>query len=75
MINIFSKIPDIKITCLSENNEKFKMLSFNVPNKKHKVKVIDSLAFLQGDLENLSKELENKLKIVTKNLLIKISNS
>ena len=28
MINIFSKIPDITITCLSENNEKFKMLSF-----------------------------------------------
>ena len=66
MINIFSKIPDIKITCLSENNEKFKMLSFNIPNNKYKVKVIDSLAFLQGDLENLSKELENKLKIATK---------
>ena len=66
MINIFSKIPDIRIICLSENNEKFKMLSFHIKGKKYKIKIIDSLAFLQGNLDSLSKELDNKLKIVTK---------
>ena len=66
MINIFSKIPDIRITCLSENNEKFKMLSFHIKGKKYKIKIIDSLAFLQGKLENLSGDLNNNLKIITK---------
>ena len=66
MINIFSKIPDIRIKCLSENNERFKMLSFHIKGKKYKIKIIDSPAFLQGKLEDLSKDLDNKLKIVTK---------
>ena len=66
MINIFATIPDIRITCLAENNEKFKMLSFNIKGKKCKIKIIDSLAFLQGKLETLSQDLDYKLKIVTK---------
>ena len=66
MINIFSKISDIRITCLSENNEKFKMLSFHIKGKKYKIKIIDSLAFLQGKLEDLSGDLNNNLKIITK---------
>ena len=66
MINIFSKIKDIRITCLSKNSEKFKMLSFYIKGKKYKIKIIDSLAFLQGKLEDLSGDLDNKLKIVTK---------
>ena len=74
MIKIFSEIPNIRINCLSENQEKFKMLSFNIPDKKYEIKIIDSLAFLQGNLDNLSKELDNKLKIVRKNISIKISN-
>ena len=74
MINIFSKIPNIRINCLSENNEKFKMISFHIPGKKYRIKIIDSLSFLQGNLDSLSKELDNKLKIVTKNILEVISN-
>ena len=66
MINISSEIPNIRINCLSENQEKFKMLSFDIPNKKYRTKIIDSLAFLQGNLDSLSKELDNKLKIITK---------
>ena len=66
MINIFSEIPNIRINCLSENTDWFKMLSFNIPNKKYRIKIIDSLAFLQGNLDSLSKELDNKLKILTK---------
>ena len=42
------------------------MLSFNIKGKKYKIEIIDSLAFLQGKLETLSKDLDDKLKIVTK---------
>ena len=67
MIDIFSKIKDIQITCLAENNQKFKMLKFKLPNKKYSIKIIDSLSFLQGNLNSLSKDLNDDLKIVTKN--------
>ena len=67
MIDIFSKIENIQITCLAENNQRFKMLKFKIPNKKYSIKIIDSLSFLQGNLNNLSKDLEDNLKIVTKN--------
>ena len=74
MINIFSKIPDIRITCLSENNERFKMLSFHIKGKKYKIKIIDSLEFLKGELKDLSGDLDNKFKIITKNILEVILN-
>ena len=67
MIDIFSKIPDIQINCLSQNQERFKMLSFKIPNKKYKIKIIDSLSFLQSNLDSLSKDLDDDLKIITKN--------
>ena len=66
MIDIFSKIKDIKINCLAENNQRFKMLNFKIPGKKYKIKIIDSLSFLQSNLNSLSKDLDNDLKIVTK---------
>ena len=67
MIDIFSKIPNIQINCLAQNQERFKMLSFKISNKIYKIKTIDSLSFLQSNLDNLSKELDDGLKIVTKN--------
>ena len=67
MIDIFSKIENVKINCLAENQERFKMLNFRIPNKKFNFKIIDSLSFFQGKLESLSKELDDDLKIVTKN--------
>ena len=67
MIDIFSKIPNIQINCLSQNQERFKMLSFKIPNKKYQIKIIDSLSFLQSNLDSLSKELDDDLKSVTKN--------
>ena len=66
MIDIFSKIKDIHITCLAENNQRFKMLNFKIPNKKYSIKIVDSLSFLQGNLDLLSKDLDDDLKIVTK---------
>ena len=67
MLDIFSKIPNIQITCLGQNTEKFKMLKFIIPNKVYSIKIIDSLPFLQSNLDSLSKELDDNLKIVTKN--------
>ena len=67
MIGIFSKIENIQLNCLAQNQERFKMLSFKIPNKKYKIKIIDSLSFLQSNLDSLSKELDDDLKSVTKN--------
>ena len=66
MIDIFSKIENVRINCLAENNQKFKMLNFKIPNKKYSIKIIDSLSFLQGDLNRLSKDLDDNFKIITK---------
>ena len=66
MIDIFSKVENIRINCLAENNQKFKMLKFKIPGKKYSIKIIDSLSFLQSDLNSLSKDLDNDLKIITK---------
>ena len=67
MLDIFSKIPNIQISCLGQNTEKFKMLKFLIPEKDYSIKIIDSLAFLQSNLDSLSKDLDNDLKIITKN--------
>ena len=45
MLDIFSKIPNIQISCLGQNTEKFKMLKFLIPDKDYSIKIIDSLAF------------------------------
>ena len=67
MLDIFSKIPNIQISCLGSNMEKFKMLKFLIPEKDYSIKIIDSLAFLQSNLNDLSKDLDDNLKIITKN--------
>ena len=66
MINIFSKVKDVKISCLAQNKQRFKLLTMKIPNKKYKIKIVDSLAFLQSNLNDLSVELDNDLKILTK---------
>ena len=66
MIDIFSKIENIRINCLAENNQRFKMLNFKIPKKKYNIKIIDSLSLLLGDLNRLSKDLDDDLKIITK---------
>ena len=67
MIDIFSKIENVRINSLAENQERFKMLNFRIPNKQYNIKIIDSLSFLESKLENLSKDLDDNLKVVTKN--------
>ena len=67
MIDTFSKIKNITINVLPQTQEKFKMITFRIPEKKYSIKIIDSLSFLQGNLEDLSKDLDDRLKFVTKN--------
>ena len=50
MINIFSKIENVQISCLAENKETFKLLTIKIPNKKYKIKIVDSLSFLQSNI-------------------------
>ena len=59
MLDVFSKIENIRIICIGENDHKFKMLEFHIPGKNYSLKIIDSLSFLQGKLENLGVELED----------------
>ena len=66
MVDIFSKIENVRINCLAENNQRFKMLKFKIPGKKYNIEFIDSLSFLQSNLDTLSKDLDDNLKIVTK---------
>ena len=63
MLDVFSKIENIRITCIGENDHKFKMLEFHIPEKNYSIRIIDSLSFLQGKLENLGVELEDDKKI------------
>ena len=62
MINIFSKIENIRINCLAEHQERFKMLNFRIHDKRYNIKIIDSLSFLQSKLEDLSNDLDDDLK-------------
>ena len=66
MLDIFSKIENIRINCTGENDHKFKMLEFHIPDKKYSIRIIDSLAFLSGKLENLGIELEDDKKVELK---------
>ena len=59
MLDIFSKILNIQISCLGQNTDKFKMLKFIIPNKDYSIKIIDSLVFLQSNLDDLSEDLDD----------------
>ena len=66
MIDIFSKIENVRINCLAQNQERFKMLNFRIPNKRYDIKIIDSLSFLQAKLIKYSKDRENILNNIDK---------
>ena len=66
MIDIFSQIENVRINCLAQNQERFKILNFRIPNKNYNIKIINSLWFLQSKLEDLVKDLNDILKVITK---------
>ena len=63
MLDIFSKIKNVRIECIGKNDHKFKMLEFHIPEKNYSVRIINSLSFLQGKLGDLGIELEDDKKI------------
>ena len=67
MLDIFSKVENIKIKALGHNQDQFKMIDFRIPGKEYCLKTIDSISFLQSNLDSLLKELDDNLKNVTKN--------
>ena len=42
------------------------MIEFRIPGKDYCLKIIDSLSFLQSNLNSLSKELDDEFKFITK---------
>ena len=66
LINTFSEIENVRINCIGENNDRFKMIQFRIPDKKYSIKVIDSLSFLSSKLDDLGKDLEDDKKIQLK---------
>ena len=66
LINTFSEIENVRINCIGENDDKFKMLQFRNLEKKYSIKVIYSLSFLSVKLDKLGKDLENDKKIQLK---------
>ena len=66
LINTFCEIENVRINCIGENNDKFKMLQFRIPEKKYSIKVLDTLSFLSAELDELGKDLKNNKKIQLK---------
>ena len=66
MLDIFSKIENIKIKVLGHNQDKFKMTEFRIPGKDYCLKLINSISFLQSNLNSLPKELDDEFKFITK---------
>ena len=42
MLDIFSKVENVKIRCVGHNQDKFKMIAFRIPGKNYSLKMIDS---------------------------------
>ena len=63
MLDILGKIKNARIECIGENDHKFKILEYHIPEKNYSIRIIDKLSFLQGKLENLGEELEDDKEI------------
>ena len=42
------------------------MIEFRIPGKDYCLKIIDSLSFLQSNVNSLSKELDDEFEFITK---------
>ena len=57
---------EIKLNCIGNSCENFKMIDFKFKNMKYHFKLLDICIFIKGSLSDLSKKLLDKDKIITK---------
>ena len=60
--------------CIGNSCESFKMIDFKFKNMKYSFKLLDICNFIKGSLSDLSKNLLDEYKIVTKNIFEIILN-
>ena len=57
---------DVTLNCIGNSCENFKMIDFKFKKIKYSLKLLDMLNFVKGSLNDLSKNLNDKDKIITK---------
>ena len=57
---------EMTLSCISNSCESFKMIDFKFKNMKYSFKLLDICNFIKGSLSELSKNLLDKDKIITK---------
>ena len=59
---------EMTLKCIGNSCESFKMIDFKFKNMKYSFKLLDICNFIKGSLSELSKNLLDKDKIITKNI-------
>ena len=57
---------DVSLNCIGNSCESFKMIDFKFEKIKYSLKLLDMSNFIKGSLNDLSKNLNNKNKFITK---------
>ena len=57
---------EMTLNCIGNSYESFKMIDFKVRNMKYSFKLLDICNFVKGSLSELSKNLLDKDKVITK---------
>ena len=57
---------ELSLNCIGSSSENFKMINFKFKGLKYSLKLLDSRNFLKGALSDLSENLPDKYKIVTR---------
>ena len=57
---------NVTLNCIGNSCESFKMIDFKFKKLKYSLKLLDKLNFIKGSLSDLSKFVNDKDKIITK---------
>ena len=57
---------DVSLNCIGNSCESFKMIDFKFKKLKYSSKLLDICNFIKGNLKDLSENLNDKDKIITK---------
>ena len=57
---------DVSLNCIGNSCESFKMIDFKFKKLKYSLILLDMCNFIKGSLSELSKNLNDKNKIITK---------